>query len=628
MATLATDLNIRKFKSGDRAAETGIRPLEFLLVLVAAAAPYVATLHYGFVYDDNVQILGTPIVRSWRFVPSYFLKPVPIFASRYYRPLFFLWIRLSYSLWKTHAWPWHLTSILLHAAVCLLVLAVLRRYFHDVRCAMAGALIFAVHPAHVETVAWLSGCTDALMALGLLGALLLWMKSREGPSVALRVGSLVCCLMALLSKETAVMLPVLIWLHALAQIPSENTESGDSAGQLTSAFREAAPYIVTTAIYLTVRHIVLRGVPGSREWISRTQAILTIPSLLLFYVRHSIWPVASSLFYDFAIVSRAWSPSFWAPLILLAGMAVGIWIWFRRSHDWRVLLATLWFLIPILPVLNIRPFHPDDFLHDRYLYLAVLGLATLAGLLCESLWRCDEGAKSWLPLALVVVLVLSLALATAVQARPWENDLSLYENAVRLAPDNSSGWNNLASTYLTNGRYDEATNVLTHVLKGAPTNTTAWNNLASEYITEGRYDEAGDVLRRLLKDHPKMWLANYNYGYLNYRIGNFIVAEVYLQRAIQIDQQDPDQYVYLGSSYFKQGRFREAADELRLGIARDPEGWGYHSSLGLVIMKQGDLAAARQELLTELRYHPDNGVAHSIFEQLDKQIAAQHGAAQ
>lgn len=589
MGTCTADLDISN--AGDEANTSEARRWAGpLLVVLAAIVPYIATLRFGFVYDDDGQILGAVPIRSWAAVPGYFSKPVPGIFVRYYRPLFFFWLRLNHSLWKTHPLGWHFSSLLLHVAVCLLVLAILRRYFADPRYALIGACIFAVHPAHVETVAWVSGSTDALMALAMLGALLLWMRYRETASTRLRVGSLLCYGVALLSKETAVILPILIWLHSFSNVPAPigHHKQSDSRRAISGVW-EAIPYAGLAVVYLVVRHAVLRGVPGAPEWISRTQMILTIPSLLLFYLRHLIWPAASSLFYDFSIVSRFSSASFWAPLMALVVAAVGICVWFWRSRDSRVLLASFWFLVPILPVLYIRLFEPDDFVHDRYLYLSVLGLAIAAALLIDMLWSAGPSERTWrLSLVLVSVLVLSLALATSTQAQPWKSNLLLYKNAVLVAPRNS----------------------------------IAGNNLASEYCAESRYEDAADVLHSLLKIHPDMWLANYNYGYVNYRIGNFILADLYLHRAIRMNPTDPDEYFFLGTTYLEEGRLQDAVNELHEAIARAPYHAGYHLALGVTLMKRDDLSAAQRELSAELQYHPNNGAAHVAEQQLQQKLAA------
>src|SRR5690242_2599957 len=192
MASLATVHHPEISSESPASPEAPNRTWVFLLVASAAILPYLGSLRFGFVYDDGFQ-LALPAIRSWKAVPGYFINSIPGISVRYYRPLFFLWLRVNFFLWGARAWGWHLTSVALHAAVSIFVLLVLRRYFKDPRCAVAGALVFAVHPAHIETVAWISGCTDSLMALGLVSSLWLWMRNVEAPRIAYRLGSLFCC---------------------------------------------------------------------------------------------------------------------------------------------------------------------------------------------------------------------------------------------------------------------------------------------------------------------------------------------------------------------------------------------------------------------------------------------------
>lgn len=589
MATSTTSNRIRISDGLSIVRAHFIRGWACLLILTAAIFPYLASLGFTFVYDDDIQVLANPAIRSWISVPGYFLKPIPGIVVRYYRPIFFLWFKLNYFLWNTRAWGWHLSNVVLHGLDSILVFLILGRYFKDRRLATVGALVFAVHPVHIETVAWVSGCTDSLMAIGLLGSLLLWMKNRETPMAAYRIGSQLCCGVALLTKETAIILPALIWLHALAGIPAGSWEQGAIGKRLRVAFWEAAPYAAVTTVYLAVRSLALTGVSGTPNWVSRTQNLLTAPSLLLFYLRHVFLPVKLSIFYDFPIVDRAGSYLFWVPLLVLAALTAGACLWLLSSGYRVILIAGCWILFPVAPVLYIRMFRPDDFVHDRYLYLPVLGLSILAGILCESFWKRASAEKaSFLPAAVIGLGVLSLALATAVQAEAWKSNLSLY----------------------------------THAIQVAPKNTMARNNLAGEYATEGRYQEATDVLRTVLRDRPGMWLANYNYGCINYRLGNLAVAEDYLRRAISIDAGDADQYMYLGATYFKEGRLTEAAEQLRHAIVGRPDGKGYHFTLAMIELQLGNVSEARLEMQIELKYHAENArqvaQAQAMLEQLTK----------
>ena len=563
-------------------------------MLAAAILPYLPALGFAFVYDDDVVVLGNPAIRAWSFLPSYFLKPVFGFynaaqSAHYYRPLVLLWLRLNDFLFGLkNPWGWHLTNIALHAAASVLVLLVLRQYFRDPRWSVVGALVFAAHPAHIETVAWVSGCTDSLMAVALLASSYFWLTAGDAPRR--RFSSLACFALALLTKETAIILPFIIFFHVLLGIPGSESISESPIQRFFRAFRQAIPYAILAVLYAAIRFTVFRGVSKLPGWISSHDALLTAPAVLLFYVRHALWPINLSVLYDFPIARQSVSPLFWAPLISLSVILAITLLWFRRTKDTRILAAALWFLLPLLPVLYIGLFQPDDFIQDRYLYLPILGLSIAIALLCESLSHLRIAqTQPTLPLALPAAIVLALAIATLTQIQPWSNNLSLYSNAVRIAPRNA----------------------------------LARNNLASECSKAGRYQDAADLLSSLLRDQPNRWLANYNYGFVNYRLGNLPLAQEYLGRAIRLDPNEADQYIYLGTTYLKEGQLQSAEEQVRAGISRKPDGVGYHFVLGVIKMQQGNLPAARDAMLEELKYHPESEAAQAQLQGISAQLQKQ-----
>jgi 4-amino-4-deoxy-L-arabinose transferase-like glycosyltransferase len=186
--------------------------------VVAAVLPYLHTLGFAFVFDDHGQIVGSPRVQSWSHLPGYFTGDVwrsPVgFPGNYYRPLFLLWFLVNYTVFD--AWPpgWHLTSVLAHALASVLVWLTARRLAGPQAGLIAGVL-FALHPVHVEAVAWVSGATEPLLAVCVLGSFWTYLRSLEpGASGLWRELSLLAYGLALLSKETAVVLPLLLAAHS------------------------------------------------------------------------------------------------------------------------------------------------------------------------------------------------------------------------------------------------------------------------------------------------------------------------------------------------------------------------------------------------------------------------------
>jgi protein O-mannosyl-transferase len=585
--------------AGSMAATSRLLATQLLLLIALSALPFLPSLKSHFVYDDDVQIVNNTSIQNWESVPSYFTNTQfgsddrTAASNFHYRPVFFLWLRNNDFLWGRNPVGWHVSALLLHLGVTTSLFFLLRRHFDNSWIATLAALIFGVHPIHIESVVWVSGATDPLAALFLLGSLLLWMRLGGWTNNPSRVGSIACYAAALLSKETAIVFPAIVFVYALAGMQDtgtrENTGDRFANRPVTSALREIFPFLVVTTIYLMARYAVLRGVTPQTHWLSTRDALLTAPFALVFYLRHLLWPFGLSLFYSFPTISSLQNILFWLPLLSLAALAALIYFLWRRMNEPAIPFALAWCFLPLLPVLDIALFQRDDTVHDRYSYLPSIGLAIGVGLLLQYFARSRQQSQPRRAFAVASILAAILGISTVAQSAPWRDNMSLYAHAVERSPKN----------------------------------TIARNNLAAELVKQDRLDEAAPIFQAVLLDRPDYWLANYNFGYLNYRLKRFDMAQDYLRRAIALNDADSDEHAYLGLTYFHEGQFSDAADELRKAIAIKPAGTGYHITLALVLLQLHDLEGARSECLEELAYHPDNSAARGELELLEQEIAKQ-----
>ena len=286
-----------------------------------------------------------------------------------------------------------------------------------------------------------------------------------------------------------------------------------------------------------------------------------------------------SAFYDLPIVTTAKSVDFLLPSALLSAFVAATFVCFRYLRDPVLPTMMAWIFAPIVLVSNIANFQPDDFVHDEYLYLPCVGLVILflgsqplKALLGKPIYG---GPFKAIATADVALIVATLVAVTVYQARPWQSDLALYTSAVDIAPKN----------------------------------TMARNGLADQYAKGGRLEEASDILGGVVQERPTFWLANYNLGYVNYRMRRLDLAEQFLHRAIALNPADSDEYMYLGLTYFQRGDLAEGAQQVRQAIARNPTGTGYHVVLGEILLQQGDMSGAKSEFQTELAYHPQSATA-------------------
>ena len=561
----------------------------FVLALTFLA--YCGTLTFDFVHDDRGQILDNPAVHSWRYAPQYFTAHVwagvaPEDLGNYYRPVFLLWLRVNALVFGSHAWGWHLTTVLVHLVVTWLVYLLAFRLVGNPPEAALSALIFGLHPVHIEAVAWISGVTEPLLAMLVLASFLCHLKQREAGEKARRWGaaSWGLYLLALLEKETALVLPLIVFVHQLLPGIDRRLPAAPADGiqRVRRALWFATPYLVPIPFYVAARTYALKGFSHVMTPLPVATVIYTWPSLLWFWIKHLVWPVGLSTFYDITSVTLPSFANFTLPALGVLGVAVAL--FWGATRSWEVARASLWIVFPLMPLLNLRVFLRDDFAHDRYLYLPSAGLAIVATVALRRL-RFGRALLLGQPAARVVaalVLAPLLAFGTAYQSIYFQNNLIFYQHNLRYAPQSKLVKTNLA---------------------------TVWGEA-------GQYDAALQLYKEALESDSGFWYANYNLGYTYYKLGNWAEAERYLLRAIQVRPNKPDQYLYLGICRLKLGRAQEAAAAIRRAIQIRPDGYGQHFALGLALKLQGDLQDARAQFQAELAMNPEHAAARRALAEM------------
>jgi Tfp pilus assembly protein PilF len=573
-----------------------------LLACTAAALVYLRTLTFGFVYDDVLQVFQNPALHEWRYLPQYFTSHLlaglyPNAGGNYYRPLVMLWLRLNYVLFGLAPAGWHVTTVFCHVIATYLVFRFAQEVSGERLVAFIAALLFAVHPAHIENVAWISGVSDPLMACLLLGSLLAFFAGRgtssRSKTVAPTIYSLVLFACALLTKETAVVLPALVFLWVLAE--SQTTELAQSAMDgVSRATRVSAPYVVVVLVYAAGRFWALHGFSHPVIALSWAHMLLSCPAVLWFYARHLFLPTSVDEFYPLRYVEQATACTLLLPLAMLAMVLVVGWFWIRwLSRTGAVERRASWFAVglitlPLLPVLDLRSLTVGDIVHDRYLYLPSVGFVLLLALSLRELER-----RKWSPSFRAVSLIVAgliaawFAALTVAQQAQWANDIQLYTRGVESAPDN----------------------------------LTVRDNLANALFAVNQPARAVPVYRDVLQRNPNFWPANYNLGFTYYKMGNYAAAEEFLRRAINLDGADGDQYIYLALAELQLKKFADAGEAAHQAIVRNPQARGYHFVLGLIDESEGDAKAAMAAFRAELMQHPDSAPAAAELQKLQTTAA-------
>lgn len=561
------------------------------LAMLLGALAYLRTISFSFVLDDFGIIVINPWLESWRFVPRFFTDHVWSSlgwstAGSYYRPLFLLWLSLNRHLFSlTPAW-WHLTAVAAHLLCTFLVYLLAKRILNhhdthssDVTAALA-ALLFAVHPAHIEAVAWVAGASELLLAITFLGSFVFYLDWQDDDGHNRRLAlalSLAAYGLALLAKETAIALPVLAFAHSciFGRGPGRKTLA-TSAARIQNAISAALPYLLITAVYAALRVFVLRAATPQSTAPLRS-VLLTLPSAALFYVQHLLWPFRLSYLYDFDLVTQPSLGNFGWPLLTVAIICLVLWRIFRRSPPAQFLLC--WTAVLIAPAIAaLLVFSRHDHVHDRYLYLPSAGFCILLATILKSarfpgFQASGSANKSSLQPAAILALALAavFAVSTFRQVAYWDNDISL----------------------------------LTWACRRAPNNPLPLQLLAESYFAAGETDAALDSYRRALSLDPDSSLVNSRIAMAYLRASKFPEAQQHLARAIELRRSkglsdNPEEFYYLGLVHLQNGDLASAEPLLRRAIHLDPKALGYHSALASLLARKGDLIGAQAESRAEV----------------------------
>ena len=557
---------------------------EFLLVLLTLLV-YARSLSMGFVYDDH-EMIDSPLVLSWKDIPKIFSEDLPnTHWSNFCRPIAVLWQIFVHRLAGTNPPAWHLSAIALYLLSVVLVFHLARRLLENRVYATLAAVVFALHPTHVEAVTWVSDTADLLLAAILLLSALALLRWLQSGSTLWWIASWLLAAACCFVKETGIFAPVLLLPLALRR---EN-KVGRPAIVLTGF-----SLFLSSGGFLILRNQVLHGFAHPLSTASNFEMVLTLPSALCFYLSHLLFPVRLGPFYPLAFVSSLRSLAFVGPLLLLTALlAILAWRYQRATDRGLVEFCTVWILVPLIAPLYLKLFTDFELVHDRYLFLPTIafGMALAAGLKRlsgETPDNTSHSAAHYLNIAIVVVLV-ALAAETISYQGVWQDDAHLFQRGVALTPRNAR----------------------------------ALVNLGVAKLQQGNFAEGSALLKRSLDIQPDNAFALFDLGKAALNHNDATAAESYIQRAVALEPH-ANWWVALASVKYNLGKLPEADWAARQAIAIDPAVAGAHLLVGAVHLAQHDPATAVQEINTELRLNPSDDSARQALQIAQEQLTKQN----
>lgn len=585
------------------------RLLVYVILFAVACLPYANTLFNSFVYDDVPQIMENPYVRSWRYVPEIFGTNVWSFQGQsgqtnYYRPLMTFSYLVLYQIFELVPFGFHLTNVLLNAAVVLLLYALTGQLFRDRWVAIAAAVIFALHPIHSEVVAWVAALPDLQLTIFFLLTMLLY--TREGEFGWKRhAGIVVSFTLALFSKEPAMMLPPLAMVYEHFLRPGR-----EGIGWQRKVARYAPLWGLAVG-YVGLRAMLLGGLApvSHRAHFTWGEAILSAPALVWQYFTKIFWPVNLLAFHPF-YKSTSWlEPKVLGGLAVMVVCAAAFFVLWKRQR--LAAFALLWFFLTLGPVLNVR-WMTASVLNERYLYLPSVGFCWIAALVAQRVWRrAKVRGTAWRRAAAGAAAVVAVLAVVRITTRneDWQTDMKLYTHTVTVAPDAHLIRISLGTALWMRGDTRGAEREWRRVYERAPDNPILLLNLGVAESKKKNYKEAIGFFEKAIESRPEFWPTRLQLAETYLEIGDLEKAEASCQKGVELTPLNVSLLNCLGRVYLKTGRVEEAKAlmERSIKIQINPNGYRL---LGECHARLGDKERARMAFEQAVELNPYDHDAH------------------
>jgi len=632
-------------------------PLRYVLLGLAAFAVCARSLAASFVSWDDGLLTDKLAVHG---LSLSHLKAILVPAGMAWQPVRDLAFALTYAFSGRSPWGYHLVNTILYVAVCLLALrvleAILARSGLSSRsgnlAAWLGALIFCLHPLHVEAFAWVQGNKDLLAGAFFLAAFLAHDRAGRAEGAQSRrhyLTGYALFLLALGSKPSAAAFPLVVLAYDLLLPPKVNKRS------VRGLLALHLPYWLPAAA-LSVYFIFFTGAV-QRTGLS-LEGLLVLPQILAACYRLTLLPLGLLHRYPDPVFNGLASPAFWAGLITtvpaLAFVLLG-----RRRHPAEA-FGVLWFFLCWLPQSNLVPIAIR--VADRYLFLSLLGPALAVSAAAVRLAERLRPAGQRLLWAAWVTLLVTYALLSVQRVGAWQDGPSLwgqaaesrprdaffqlglaevlikegdleraagaYERVLELQPGNVKALVNLGYTRKAQGRLEEALGLYQRALRIDSNNFNALNTVGNLLATQGQDSLAAEYYWRALRAEPDNYMARVNLAALWRRTGHEQAADSLMGEMEQVSLPQPVVLLQRGRQFILDGRLDSARARFERALDLDRELTPALAGLGEVLMRQDSTAralemfrAAQAGGLSDWALLYDLGLAWSRLGQPDSALA-------
>ncbi len=618
----------------DRSVTTQVWFVGLLLCVVTTAIYLPVTRHQFINYDDPVYVTENPHVLSglslesvtWAFKTG---------RSGNWHPVTWLSLMLDSELYGDWAGGFHLTNLLLHVANTLLLFILLHTTTGTVWRSGFVSALFALHPLHVESVAWVAERKDVLSTFFGLLALITYVRyAKAAPaqhSIRRKFYLLTIAFfsLGLMSKAMLVTWPFVMLLldfwplqrikfkrhtytvcsNGEETTPTENARGDTAYGHFKKLLLEKVPFFVLSAVISVVTLLTQSQTDAiaSPRLLQFTNRLAHVPVAYMRYIGKTLWPDNLAVFYPYKIIGFDSATPYVAGLALLA---ITIAVVTRAHRQPYLLMGWFWFLGTLVPVIGLIQVGRQS-IADRYTYIPLIGIFIMAA------WGGQQIARHLPRLRLALslgatALVIAAAVVTRHQLRHWENSKLLFEQALRVTQQNEVAHNNLGAALMVEGDLKNARRHFESALRINPRHQWARMNLGAIQVQTGEIEEGTAKLRQLVAEWPTA-IAYHTLATALLDTGNYAEAADYLRLAVQLQPDSFNARMNLGTALTHLHRVQDALPHFIAAAKLRPDHPDAQFNLGAASAALGKLDLAGTALLKCLRLRPQDAKARRLL---------------
>jgi len=570
------------------------RFIPIALIIILGTLVYVNSINGKFVWDDDFLVKDNVYVKNWSNVQNIFTKDCGAGAGlkyHFYRPILTLTYLANYSMGKLDVKGYHITNILLHVLVSLILYKFIGLLYNDRSLSFLTAIFFVVHPIHAEAVAYISGRGDSLAALFMLLSFVFYIKYLHIESVTSFILVLLCYSLAILSKENSLIFPMLLLLYHYS------FKKRIKAGIFTSL-------VSIVCIYIVFRLAIFGSASFSPlTFMTTLQRIPGFFVAVFNYIRLLILPLDLHMGYG----DKTFSPG--NPMVILGGItffSLLIYSFKHRDKNHLFSFSVFWFFIALLPASNIYPL--PFYMAEHYLYLPSIGFFLILSKGLSSAYAFKKFRI--FTVGVIISLLCFYSYLTIKQNYYWREPVAFYKRLLKYVPCSSWVYNNLGVAYDNIGKKEEAFALFKKAIEIDRANAYAYYNLAKAHGNLGNYEEAIKLYKKAAEIKPDYGNIYCNLGAAYNNIGKREKAIISLEKAIEFYPDDPYAYNNLATVHNSLGNHDKAIKLYKKAIKIEPDYLQAHNNLGIVYKNIGNKKGAIEAFKRTIEIDPNNSAGH------------------